>query len=141
MLIHDLLPGAGARLVFSESYLRAAFETDAAGSLVSRIPEVLREAGVEGYDYRTDLSFDDLRLALRRGAAIVRVVGRQPDAAHVVIVEEADGQFVALRDPLPLATGSAYRVAVADFLAAWLSGESDSGRAVIMLESPPRIER
>lgn len=51
MLIYDLLPGAGERHIFSESYLRAAFETDTTGSEVSRIPEVLRGAGIEGYGY------------------------------------------------------------------------------------------
>jgi hypothetical protein len=93
MLIHDLLPGAGQRVIFSESYLRAAFETDATGSLVSRVPEILKEAGIEGYVYRTDLSFADLRRALKRSAAIGRVIGRQPDVAPVLIVEEAGSSW------------------------------------------------
>lgn len=57
-----------------------------------------------------------------------------PKSSHVVLVEEITETTVAVRDPLPLGQGSAYTVALSDFMAAWASALSDLGCAVIMLE-------
>ena len=135
MLVCDLLPAARNDIAFSESYLRASFQTTTEGSTVSHIPEVLKQAGIgQQYEYRRDLTLDDLRAALKRGWAIAGVYGLQPDDAHALIVEQLRDGWVGIRDPLPMAQGSAYRVRESDFLRVWLSPFDGRGRAVIVAE-------
>jgi len=134
MLIYDQVQGAREKIDFSETYLRHVFATDSEGSQVGRIPAVLRGAGLSQYVYRQDLTFDDLKRAVGRGYVIARLARRKPADAHTVIIEEIDDEFVALRDPLPLAAGSAYKVAVGDFLTAWASPKTGWGQAVVVVE-------
>ena len=118
MLILDQVPGARHDPNLSEAFLRTQFQTDKEGSVIARIPALLRANGVEApYAYASDLTLAQLRNALTHGDAMV--VLRDPQNIHVVIVEQITADAVALRDPLPPGTGSAYWVALEVFLTAW----------------------
>lgn len=129
MLILDYLPDAVGDLNHSEAALRFMFQTDEQGSIIARIPKVLRASGVKKpLAYRTDLTIEQLRESLWGGDAIV--VLRIPGNMHVVIVEQITADSVAIRDPLPPGRGSAYVVALRDFLTVW--EKSGQGSAVIV---------
>jgi hypothetical protein len=53
--------------------------------------------------------------------------------AHAVLVDEITDEFVALRDPLPPGTGSAYRLPVQIFVQAW-PDENGETHALCVLE-------
>ena len=100
MLLFDYLPSAIDDLNFSEAALRFVFHTDEQGSIIARIPEVLRASGIKkSFAYRTDLTIEQLRASLQQGDAIV--VLRTPGNIHVVVVEQITENVVAIRDPLP----------------------------------------
>lgn len=134
MLIFDRFPELEDDINFSESYLRHFLNTDAEGSLIADILTVLRLAQIEDYEYRNDLSFDDLRAAVMRGSAVVSVYRKATEAGHVLIVEEIAAEHLAVRDPLPDNQGSAYWVRQTDFLAVWLSPKTQRGIGVIVVE-------
>ena len=60
MLIFDRFPQLESDINFSESYLRHFLNTDAQGSVIADIPSVLRLAQMDDYEYRNDLTFDEL---------------------------------------------------------------------------------
>jgi predicted double-glycine peptidase len=129
MLIMDFLPDAIDDPNYSEAVLRAIFQTDEQGSIIARIPEVLQTSGVKkSFVNKMDLTFEQLREYLKREVAIA--VLRAPGNIHVVIVEQVTASAVAMRDPLPPGRGSAYEVALTDFLAVW--EKSGQGSAVVI---------
>jgi ABC-type bacteriocin/lantibiotic exporter with double-glycine peptidase domain len=132
MLILDLVPQAEHQLAYSESFLRQVFKTGKRGSSLRKIPEVLLAAGVQGYAYRKDLTFDELQQALPTSSVIVRLSGQKIEDGHVVIVDEINEDFVAVRDPLPIGQGTAYRVSLEAFLLAWQAKENGLGQAVVL---------
>ena len=110
------------------------FETERDGSLITRIPEILRQRGLtRPYLYHTDLTVDDLRGSLARGFAIAIVRTLPPREAHAVIVEELTDDEVAVRDPLPQGEGPAYRIPLTEFLHFWRSAERQFGSAVVVV--------
>lgn len=115
MLIFDCFPELEDDINFSESYLRHFLNTDAEGSLIADIPAVLRLAQIDDYEYRNDLTFDELRAAVTHGSAVVSVYKKATLAGPVLIVEEITAEHIAVRDPLPDNQGSAYLVRHADF--------------------------
>ncbi|MGH9844887.1 MAG: hypothetical protein ACREEM_39730 [Blastocatellia bacterium] len=134
MLLLDNFPEKAGDYLFSESFLRMDFETEREGSVITRIPEVLRQRGLtRPYLYQTDLAVDDLRGSLARGFAIAIVRTLLPREAHAVIVEELTDDEVAVRDPLPQGKGSAYRIPLTEFLHFWLSAETQCGSAVVVV--------
>lgn len=135
MLIHDLLPDSVDSIEYSESYLRMAFKTDRSGSRMKAVPTVLSQAGILDYVYRADLQLDELKLALQKAHAIVRLSGNNLSEGHAVIVDAIENDLVAIRDPLPNNSGSAYRIRLTDFLVAWVPATLSSGQAVIMVDS------
>ena len=134
MLIFDLRPELQADIRFSETYLRDFLETDEEGALVRDIPAVLREAGIESYEYRDKLTWRDLRKAVRLGRVIVRVSGPLPDDGHVLVIEQIVAGRLAVRDSLPQNQGTSYWVSQQDFRAAWRSKKTGYGKAVIRVK-------
>jgi SPP1 gp7 family putative phage head morphogenesis protein len=134
MLIFDRFPELEDDINFSESYLRHFLNTGPTGSVIADIPSVLQMAKIDEYQYRNDLTFDDLREAVRRGAAVASVYKKSNETGHVLIVEEITDTHVAVRDSLPENTGSSYRVRWEDFLAVWLSPKTQRGIGVIVVK-------
>ncbi len=118
MVILDHVPEAMHDPNLSEAFLRTQFQTDKEGSVIARIPAILRANGVEApYAYASDLTLAQLQHALTYGDAMA--VLRDVQNIHVVIVEQITEDAVTLRDPLPPGTGSAYWVDLEVFLTAW----------------------
>jgi hypothetical protein len=134
MLIFDRFPALEDDINFSESYVRHFLKTDATGSVIADIPAVLRLANITDYEYRNDLTCDELREAVTRGFAVVSVYKKSNETGHVLIVEEITDDQVAVRDSLPNSTGSSYRVRREDFLAVWLAQETQRGIGVIVIK-------
>ena len=134
MLIFDRYPQLENDINFSESYLREFLNTDGTGSVIADIPFVLRKANLADYEYRNDLTFDELRQAVTRGLAVASVYKKSNETGHVLIVEEITAETVAVRDSLPDNTGSAYRVRREDFLTAWLSPKTQRGIGVLVIK-------
>lgn len=115
----------------AEAYLRDALNLEQ-GSYLSQVPATLQAFDVvQDFSYRDDLTLDDLRLAVRLGSAMVFVKGVQDATGHALLVDGITEGHVAIRDPLPLGMGKAYRVSVTDFVRVWLRPKSLRGRAVI----------
>lgn len=132
MLLLDEFPHLADDYRLSESCLRNALETTSKGSSVAGVPAVLREMGMaRPYIFRADLTLPELRRTAAGGTVMAVLRTIFPQAAHVVLVEEVTETGVAVRDPLPLGQGSAYTVALSEFMAAWASALSDLGCAVI----------
>jgi hypothetical protein len=135
MLLLDYVDGARDDHFASESYLRAALKTNRKGSIVARIPGILRERGLPiRYGYRRDLTLDDLQESVEHFPAIALVSVKGSEDFHALIVERVDDRFVQIRDPLPEGVGSAYRLSLALFLSAWINKETGCGYAVVVLE-------
>lgn len=133
MLIFDRFPDLEDDINFSESYLRHFLNTDATGSAVFDIPAALRLAGIDNYEYRSDLTFEQLQEAVERGFVVVNVRGERA-GWHVLIVEEITAEHVAIRDSLPANEGSAYLIGRADFQAVWLTRKTHRGSGVIVVK-------
>ncbi len=116
----------------AEARLRVALEMEG-GAYLSAAPATMREFGLPGYVYNAALLFPELGTALMKGPAIVAVKHHPDDVdVHAVVIDRIAEEFVSLRDPLPEGTGSAYQVAVEQFLNVWLRAESGTGRAVVV---------
>jgi ABC-type bacteriocin/lantibiotic exporter with double-glycine peptidase domain len=129
-------PSAGSkrRPRIFRKLLRTALKTSAEGSFVSHIPNVLRDFGLpHEYFYHNNLTIDDLRMAVRFRPAIA-IVRDKLNRVHALIVEEVSENQVAIRDPLPVGSGSAYRVKLPLFLESWVDRKSGYGIAVTVLE-------
>ena len=117
-----------------ESDIRAVLEVDG-GAYISTLPEALRLCGLTiTYQYRNDLTIDDLRLALQRGPAVAFVARPREKAGHALLIEKITERRVCLRDPLPELEGKAYQVALIDFLPLWIHSHNGRGQAAIVLE-------
>lgn len=125
-----ILLGQGLDIV--ESYLRHVLEVDG-GVALSALPPVLQQLGAaESYIYRADLSLETLRDLTRKAAAIVYVKRERARDGHALLVDGIDDEgFVLIRDPLPLGTGSAYKVSVESFLKVWLRRQ-ERGIAIVV---------
>lgn len=132
MLIFDRFPALETDINFSESYLRHFLNTDEHGSVIADIPKVLRLAQINEYEYRADLTLDDLSEALTRGLAVVGVRNKAI-GYHVLIVEQMTAEAVALRDSLPENQGGSYWIGLADFQTVWISPKTGRGIAVIVV--------
>ena len=134
MLIFDRYPELENDINFSESYLREFLNTDGTGSVIADIPSVLRLARIDDYEYRNDLTFDELREAVTRGYAVASVYKKSNETGHVLIVEVITDKGGAVRDSLPDNAGSSYRVRREDFLTAWLAPKTKRGIGVIVIK-------
>jgi ABC-type bacteriocin/lantibiotic exporter with double-glycine peptidase domain len=116
-----------------ESDIRAALKVDG-GAFISKLPEVLRQCGLTTtYQYRHDLTIDDLRLTAQQGPAVAFVARPREKAGHALIIEQITEQRVCVRDPLPEVEGQAYQVVLSDFLLVWIRPQTGSGQAAIVV--------
>lgn len=129
MLLFDLFPERQQDYSYSESFLRAALTTNQRAP----VPELLRHLGNPlPYRYRKDVTRGELQRAILNAFVMVRVAGQDRADGHVVLVEEISDDFVALRDPLPEAQGSAYRISLNVFLTAWQAKKTGLGQAILV---------
>ncbi len=79
------------------------------------------------YGYKEQLSFNELKVAIEKGSAMVSIrtaiIGH---GVHAVVVDGFESQMVLIRDPLPELLGSAYKISLDTFRQAW------TGKAVIL---------
>lgn len=115
-----------------EIYLRTALHTDKRGANLSDVPDVLHLFGMKAdYHYRTDLTIETLREATKKGAAIVAIKNENDDV-HALIVDGIEDEYVLLRDPSPFGKGSAYKIALNNFVEVWLQKNRRQGRGVVV---------
>lgn len=127
MLLRDLVADV------PEAHLRAALQTDRAGTDLHIFPAVLRQFGLPlHYTAIEALTLEELAKAMTGGPAIVTVKVEAGGDLHAVILDEVGDEWVAIRDPLPEGLGSAYRVRLEAFLRAWFYQRRGSGFAVVV---------
>lgn len=115
-----------------EAFIRAVLISDDQGSLLSSAPSALLQFGLTGdYIYRANLTVAELQAHVRNKPAVAFLKMTKAMAGHAVIVDRIDGDWVFIRDPWPLASGSAYCVRLADFETVWLLNDGKTGRAVV----------
>lgn len=135
MLLFDHLPVRRQDYRYAECFVRTALETDQNGGVITLIPETLRQFGLpDEYVFYRGLTVEKLR-ELAVAKPVIALV--QPDPAgklHALLVDLVSDREVALRDPLPIGYGTAYRLALPVFLTCWLRGETGCGLAVAVLE-------
>lgn len=92
------------------------------GAYVSDTPAALKEFGVDGYQYKENMTINDLQQATQTGPAIVSV---KPEGkgAHALVVDSVQDGKVNIRDPWPSGSGSAYSLPVDDFQQSWNGGK------------------
>ena len=119
-------------LQVGEAFIRAALISDDQGSLLSTAPAALLQFSSAGdYIYQANLTVAELQIAVLNKPTIVFLKMPKMTAGHVVIVDRMVGERVFIRDPWPLASGSAYCVRLADFENDWLINDRKTGRAVV----------
>lgn len=137
----DSCVAACARMILSEfgieqpeSWLSAALETQG-GALLSKLSKVLNEdfALPRRYEWRNDLTFEDLKRAAEKARAVVSVKRKGDDFGHALVIDRIINNEVRLRDPLPIGQGKSYAVAFDKFLEVWLRNEQ-TGMGVIYVE-------
>ncbi len=103
-----------------ESHISIILKLDK-GAYVRDMPGALSEFGLsKSYRYHDDLSVDDLRQHLTKAPAVVSLKRPQTVGRHALIVDGIEDNYVLIRDPLPRASGAAYKVSLDDFLTVWL---------------------
>jgi len=128
MLLHD------EGIEQPEAFIRDALDLDE-GGYVSRIPDILRAFGSRAsYEYRNDLTTDDLKQVVQRGPAVVFLKRPRDRFGHALLVEEFSGNLIGVRDPLPEGEGAAYRIPSDDFLKLWLNDGTGRGQAAIVVK-------
>lgn len=111
----------------SEAELRTLFDVDRDGATPAKIPEVMAKFGLK-YDYRRDLTIENLQSAVRLKPAIAYVSTSLPNTpGHVIIIDGFEPDHVLVRDS---EGGRSYKLHIADFKLAWLD-DKGSGRAAI----------
>jgi hypothetical protein len=117
-----------------EAFIRAALKINE-GAFLSQVPDTLKTFGLSTtYEYRRDLTIDELRDAVKDYPAMVYVARPGEVFGHALVVDEVNVDGVRLRDPLPINLGRAYRVALDDFLPLWRAAQTGFGRAVIVVD-------
>ena len=108
-------------------------KTDAQGTLLNKIPSVLRDFGVkENYEFLELESIDELTKFLTQHSAILAVKVADYEELHVVLVDIVFENFVYVRDPLPEGKGQAYRIRSEDFTSAWIQKKLGKGLAIVV---------
>lgn len=91
------------------------------GAYVSDTPAALKEFGVDGYQYKENMTINDLQQAPRTGRPSCRSSPRAK--AHALVVDSVQDGKVNIRDPWPSGSGSAYSLPVDDFQQSWNGGK------------------
>ena len=117
-----------------EAFIRQALKAED-GAFLSALPETLKSFGSgRAFQYRRDLTEQELRAAASRGVVVAYVSPVGKDAGHALLLDGITDDGVLIRDPLPENQGTAYRVSLADFLEVWLNPQNNLGRAVFLVE-------
>lgn len=120
----DSCVAACARMILAEfdieqpeSWVASALATQG-GALLSKLPKVLNEdfALPRKYEWRNNLSFEDLVQGTERARAVVSVKRKGEDFGHALVIDRIINEEVRLRDPLPIGLGRSYAVTVDTFL-------------------------
>jgi ABC-type bacteriocin/lantibiotic exporter with double-glycine peptidase domain len=116
-----------------ESYLASALEISN-GALLSKVPPALKDFGLpQNYEWRKDLSLEDLTAALKKGNAIVSVRRKGATFGHALVVDAIFNDEIRLRDPLPKGVGKSYAVAIGKFSEVFF-GKRATGRGVVYVK-------
>lgn len=117
-----------------EAFIRDALKSNE-GAFLSLVPETLSAFGLPTkYEYRRDLTIEQLRAAINGHSAIVYVAKLGEIFGHALVADEITDDWIGLRDPLPINLGRAYGVALAEFLQLWLDPQTGFGRAVLVVD-------
>jgi ABC-type bacteriocin/lantibiotic exporter with double-glycine peptidase domain len=111
-----------------EAYIRAAIGVDALeGGYLSNVPAGLKDLEFpREARYHERLTLPELRWHTATNAALVGVK-LEGYGFHALVVDGFEGDDVRLRDPLPVGTGSSYKVGQEYFCEAW------QGKAVVVI--------
>lgn len=110
---------ADFEIEYPQTYLASALETGG-GAYPSKIPDVLKEFGVNVFQWKKDLTVSDLSAALDSGFAVASVQRRNTKFGHAIIADAIIDNTIRLRDPLPIGQGESYAVALETFTKVWL---------------------
>jgi ABC-type bacteriocin/lantibiotic exporter with double-glycine peptidase domain len=110
-----------------EAYIRDAVGVDAlTGGYIAKVPDGLTDLEFPRparYQERTTLPELQVFVATNAAIAGVKLEGY---GSHALVVDGFAGDYVCVRDPLPVGAGSTYRVHQDDFCRAW------SGKTVVI---------
>lgn len=116
-----------------EAYLRSVLETDRTGTDLSQIPKALEIFGAkQKYVFVSLKSLDKLRETSRQFPAVA-AVRVDNNVYHVILVDKISGDFVFVRDPLPVGQGKSYKIKTDVFTAAWIQKKTGVGLAIVVL--------
>lgn len=111
----------------SEAELRVVLKIDhKTGGYVRDIPAALKEYCLPDALYDPELPLGALQSATQKNSAVVSIRSPTTGGAHAVVVDGFEDGFVLIRDPWPPGLGSAYKLPIADFEAAY------TGKAVTL---------
>ncbi len=124
-----LLKDAG--LAVSEAELRSRFEIDDDGTSPTKIPSVLKEFGLK-YDYRRDLTMEDIQNATKQDSAILYVAkSLQNKPGHIIILDGIEDNYALIRDSQD---GVSYKLSIKDLETFWINKESGLGKAAVKIK-------
>lgn len=103
----------------SQNYLASALETRR-GAFLSKVPSVLREFEITGFQWQKNLTLTALLNSLESNSAIVSLQRKNTKFGHSVIADDIIDDTMRLRDPLPRGQGKSYAVALETFMGVWL---------------------
>jgi uncharacterized Zn-binding protein involved in type VI secretion len=108
-----------------EAYLRMALKIDENGGFMSDAPAALEQFCMPDGKYHPKMSLTELQAATSKGSVIVSVESPiAPNGAHAIVVDGFENGFVLIRDPWPPGVGSAYKLPISDFKAAFFAAAS-----------------
>ncbi len=115
-----------------EEALIAALGVGSDKTYLQNVPALFEAAGISSVDHYMDLTFDDLRAAVKLGGKAIVKVGKYLISStgsvpfyHAVIVDSITNKWVYLRDPgVAAADKVVYAVPVEIFRKAWRNGEA-----------------
>jgi hypothetical protein len=135
MLLFDQLSGNRNDYHYAECFIREVLGTDKQGSNIRRIPDAPDAFGAPmKYVLRRKMTAMELLDSSSRHFVIALLPIQNTLYYHALIVDEIESQMVAVRDPLPVGQGTAYRLSLSAFLASWLNDLNQCGLAVTVLE-------
>lgn len=128
---------ADNRIEILEYQLRSSLKITKQGALISNIPEVLQEFGLnKQYEYLSDLNFENLQNLTKFSPAIVTVRKKGEKAGHALMVDSIVRQHgesvVLIRDSLPVGQGGTYKITAEIFRKFWLRENDLRGSAVVI---------
>jgi ABC-type bacteriocin/lantibiotic exporter with double-glycine peptidase domain len=103
-----------------EAFLRVRLNVQNDGSNLSAVVDILSEETGILYEFRSNLTFEELKRALLFGSVAVNVRAEHNNI-HALLIEKIADNFVYIRDSIPLGQGSMYKISQDVFLRHWFS--------------------